>query len=516
MSHGPSPRLSTVAMDNPSHLPGNGRKTAAHLLGNMFSMGAMRIGTALISFVVTVVLARWMGPAGFGELAVLLSTYLFLQLLPSLGLHMLLIRELAMASESGERRLQAQSELVSNALVVSLLGVIPCGVGVWLAAPWVLKGLPDSQPAVLGLALTLIPMAFTSVADATFMGIERMRTSAWVTLAESLLRSALILLVVSQGGRSAAIVACLLLSRCAMVLMFLSDRELRQMLCLSQVSMGVCRRLLSHTPVLFTTVLASVFLSRLDMLSLPAFAARGWLSQTDIGQYGVGIRLYEFGLMVPTILSVVMFPVFSRLGAGSGRLAPAVALSLRAVLLLGLPAVALAVAATPLITLIFGAVYGGTTQLLPWLLLALLAAALGQLLSVAAYASGRQDTDLMSVVSSCGCLAVALVWLVPVHGVTGAAMAVCAMQAFSVVLRTVLLRQHLPMTELIQLGTRALTLVLLGVTTAICLGMVLDAHQRPLAWLAGSLVYLVALTQSRQLTRQHLNELLGLLARRKD
>lgn len=148
------------------------------------------------------------------------------------------------------------------------------------------------------------------------------------------------------------------------------------------------------------------------------------LSAEDLGHYAGAVRLFMFLMSLASAYFIVLLPRLARRRAEAGRaLAVEIASSLRRVLLPAMAVVALmAWLARPLLTHLFTPSFGAATVALRLLMLALLANLIGRHFRQVLLVSDRQVLDLRATALAAGVHVAFKVVLVPLFGLTGAAL----------------------------------------------------------------------------------------------
>lgn len=154
------------------------RTGTARLLSNTAYLASSQGITILVRMLYVVILARMLGPTGYGMFAYALSWYVLFMPLTSLGHGVILARELASASE---KSYAIASATLSHRLAVSLLVLSTC-----LTMGWLLNSERDGQALVMLFSLAILPRALSLWSHAVFAAFERTRT---VLAFESLFRS---------------------------------------------------------------------------------------------------------------------------------------------------------------------------------------------------------------------------------------------------------------------------------------------------------------------------------------
>jgi O-antigen/teichoic acid export membrane protein len=127
---------------------------ARRLFGNLSAQAATFGLSATLGTTTTVVLARWLGPEGFGGFKFLFAFIYFFQILNDLGINTTLIREIS--REPGRTR-----ALVQHTLGLKLLLSAISLVAAWAAAAWWPGLTPEVRWSVAIFALILPIQAMT-------------------------------------------------------------------------------------------------------------------------------------------------------------------------------------------------------------------------------------------------------------------------------------------------------------------------------------------------------------------
>lgn len=383
---------------------------ARRALGNFGAFAAMRFGTAALSFAFFVYLARQWNREMLGEFTTMLAIFFLLYQLPVLGLHVPVIRELA---QKPERRHAVLGNLVLLSTVFAVL--MGAGLGVFGVLSY-----PREMWAALWLvAACLLPSAVSAVAETDLMASERMGTIAAVNTVELLLRTAGWCILVWKGAGLAELAMTLFAGRLLAAALYLRGgfwKVLRR----SRYSMVEIRVLLSIAPVYMGLVALTAAVSRMDFVILSQLA-----DLDQVGMYAAPYKLYEAGMMIPTILIVVIFPGAARLYARSADALDVAARQLcRVWVTVGLPVVVVTVAlGAPLLRLLFGEPFVPAAPALAWLAVVPVIASVDITMSCVLQASHQQTYDLRALAIAFAVYMVALVLLIPPFGFVGAAAA---------------------------------------------------------------------------------------------
>ncbi len=398
------------------------------LAANTFTLLVSNAGSAMLSFLLSVMIGRALGEGGLGVYAAALAWVFPLALLAEFGLGTLITREVAQVPESAGAYLHATHRprlLLGSGLMLALV----------LAAP-----LLSSDPAVIqGIRLSA-PLVLIAPAFGAYTAVFRARRVMWPIAALNLgmlaAQVVLTLWVFSTGqGVLAALAINTLTSAGQLVAAWFiwyrwfSASGMTSVRTASMLSSQPHALLRRAWPFALAGVLAAVQ-ARLGFILLEQFAGAG-----EVGYYAASSRFVEALRLLPNAFFGALFPALAALSTDVPRLNQ----TFRRVLL-GLTAFGAVstLGLSLLAALVIGLTYGpdfapaaGVLQVLGWALLAGLLRA-GQTLYW--YALGREqyvNRVTMIAVLMQGLLSL---WLIPAYGAVGAAWGLVGVEVMMVFL----------------------------------------------------------------------------------
>ena len=383
----------------------------SRLSANTLTLLVSNAGSAVLSFLLSVMIGRALGEHGLGVYAAALAWVFPLTLLAEFGLGTLITREVAQAPERAGAYLHATHRprlLLGSGLMLALA----------LAAP-----LLSSDAAVIqGIRLSA-PLVLIAPAFGAYTAVFRARRVMWPIAALNLgmlaAQAGLTLWAFATGrGVLAALAINTLTSAGQMVAAWVIWRFwlTSPPAPLSTYGEGGFRLLRSAWPFALAGVLAAVQ-ARLGFILLEQFAGAG-----EVGYYAASSRFVEALRLLPNAFFGALFPALAALATNAPRLNQTFRRVLLALAAFGaVSAVGLSLLAVPVIALTYGpdfAPAGGVLQVLGWALLVSLLRA-GQTLYW--YALGREQyVNWMTMIALLvqGLLSL---WLIPAYGAVGAA-----------------------------------------------------------------------------------------------
>lgn len=308
------------------------------------------IRTVLL-FLITIVLARRLGPDDYGQFAAAFALYSILSALVGLGIAGTLVRAtIRPVSEPG---------LVRGVLVVR-------GLSAALVAMILVPILGYSLDFTISLMLAVCVGLFAYIFEALehyLQGQEAFTQLAWLRLGAAILMAGLTIFMCLDGQPTALVLAFRLTEW--FLFLLLSLCFLRRILVPTGASLRgdlrAAQKLARHSRPILLSTLAAVLYLKLDQLMLT------WLTTpAEVADYAIAAQLSEAWYVLPTTIAAVLLPSLVRLH-GQSPLQYAAALQHWSDILVTLAvfiAVVMSLVADPLVTLLFGADYAEAVSIL--------------------------------------------------------------------------------------------------------------------------------------------------------
>ncbi len=229
-------------------------------------------GRMLLSILLQVLVARWLGVVGLGKYTLLLAFLNIFQTVSELGLPALTIREAARERTATTQYLYATGSLQVVASVLAWGGMV--GFAALLGYP------PDTRLMLLIGGASLIPYALVSATSTVLQAQERMTPVVMIDLAGVLLTVAINIVLMWLGyGVLYLAIAIVITQGLAAIGSLVVLARLGQLRPVSWYP-ALMRALLRAAPEFFLLTLAVVAFSRMDVLALSRL--RG---ETEVGVY---------------------------------------------------------------------------------------------------------------------------------------------------------------------------------------------------------------------------------------
>jgi O-antigen/teichoic acid export membrane protein len=371
---------------------------------------ASNVLSPIFSMALVLAISRVQGVEMLGKYSLMMTVFVLGQSCATLGLPVLITRDVARARETAGRYFVTASVVTTGLLLPLVVLAVP-------ALHWLVADTELTR--ALGYVLVaLLPSVLTLYGEAVLLAFERAVDFVAVGLAENVLRATVGAALVLTGHGIAALALSLLGLRLFAAAVLLGVLRLRGIDLRAGVDRRLGRALVSSMPVVGSIPLVNALYARADIFMLT------WLGTwAEVGLYSAAARLVDVARTVAPAYSRALYPVLSRLqGTSLDEFAKVARRSLRDLLLVVVPiALVLSGLAYPLITLLYGsdlAPAAGSLRVLAWTLVPVAAAGtLAQML----FSAKKQGVDLsVNVIATV--VAVALnALLIPRWGALGAA-----------------------------------------------------------------------------------------------
>jgi O-antigen/teichoic acid export membrane protein len=311
-----------------------------------------KVSVLFLQIAGTVLIARQLGPGGRGAVAVALALVLVMQQVGSLGL--------ASANPYyGLKDRSSVSQIAANSLVVGFLAGALLAVVCLLAklvVPVTVRGLSwlDVGIVALGLPAALIFLYLQSI----LLGQGRIVAYNLIEAGQNLLSCVALavgLFVLGMGvsGCIAVLVGVYYVGAAGYLVLLRAGGN-----AVGSPDLGLARAMVRYAFRIYVAGLLSFLIIRLDL-----FLVNGYLGSRQAGLYAVSAGLADGLFVLPMVIGLNIFP---RIAGGAGIETSAAVFRLVALVYGGIVLVS-ALAAGPVIHLLYGAQFAGSAGLYRWL-----------------------------------------------------------------------------------------------------------------------------------------------------
>jgi O-antigen/teichoic acid export membrane protein len=371
----------------------------------------------IIVFVVSVAVARYLGPSRYGDLSYVLSLFSLFQFLATLGMDGVAIRDVAREPNDAPRILGTVLQLrlwagVANWIIFAVVSATLQGVG----SP------PHKMACLLGAALMF---QGAETIDLWFQSQLQSKRAVISRAAGYIIGSGVRIILVTQGAGLVAFSVPQVVESCSvMVLLALAYRKHPTPGAWAWHA-ATARRMLRQNWPLLLSGLSIIVYTRIDQLMLQHISGA-----REVGIFSAAISLSQPWLFVPLSIFASLVPSLARWHSESVSVFFArLQLVYSAVVLLALPIVAGLVLFAPTITaFVYGSSYSDASRPLAIHAIGTLFIALGSVQAMWIFRPNQTWLTLIQTGMGATVSVISNLLLMPTYGATGAAMSVLVAQ----------------------------------------------------------------------------------------
>jgi len=344
----------------------------------------------LISFFVTIYLARYLGVEVWGKYNFAFAYLAFFGIITDLGLQDLLVREMS-------RNEVKISKLVGNAyvirLILTMVGVLSSMVVISLI------GYPrDTTTFVYLAAFTLFFISFSDFYRTIFQTNLKMEYNMIAKLINRVISAVLIFYIIFViEGTVTQILLVLVLSEGVKTLInyYFSRRFVRPDY---EMDFGLWKYLLRECWPLALSQVIWIIYFRIDVVMLSAM-----VGDAPVGLYSAGYKLYEPLALIPRALTMSLFPIMSAsIKNSKDELLTTYRLGFKYIIIIALPlAIGITLLADRLILLVYGSEFAASAVALQILIWAFIFTSLNSVLTKLLVSIGRQKLTMIATATTC-------------------------------------------------------------------------------------------------------------------
>lgn len=262
----------------------------------------------ILAFIAFILIARYLGPGGFGWFSYALSFVVLFTLITDFGVSDLLIRDVA--GEIEEKKRKYIRNIATLKIVFSLIAFI-----VIISSVLALEDRKDMFIVITILSLSMILDSYNTFLKSIFRVFERMEYEAISILLEGVFKLGLILWVIRALPVNIVFISQMFLLTSIITLVFTAFAANIRFVPLGlSFDFKFWKRLFINSIPFSILILFHTINFRIDIIMLSKMA-----TNVVTGWYSVAIRLIEPILVIPVVFTAAVFPVMSRLSKTSRK-----------------------------------------------------------------------------------------------------------------------------------------------------------------------------------------------------
>ena len=390
----------------------------------------------LVSLVVVIYLARYLGTAGFGKYSFVFAYLAFFNIITDLGLQTILVREMA-------REPTRAPKLIGNAYIIRWI-LTALAVASSIIVITLMSYPADTTTYIYIASLTVLFISFSDFYRTIFEANLRMEYNIVAKLAFKGVSATLILFIIFMKGTLLHIMIALVFSEMVKTtLNYLFSRKFVKPQ--FEIDFGLWKYMIKEAlPIaIYSVVWVIHFRTDVVMLSMMQ-------GDAPVGIYSAAYKLCDPLSLIPGALTVSLFPLMSQFFKNSRRnLIKTYELSIKYVLIMILPiAISITFLADRIIFLIYGAEFKYSADVLRILVWAFVLTSINSVLLNLLISINQQKLNTISI-TLCAITNVILnFFLIPILSYNGAALATVVTKAVLLLASFFFVSRHLEMIPL--------------------------------------------------------------------
>ena len=389
---------------------------------NSFILATLRVIEPIISMAVIIAISRVMGPESIGAYVFLIAFTSMFGTVSQMGLHALLVREVA-------RNKERASIYLSSSIFIGI-GTSTIIIIVMNASKGYFNLNPEINHCLLLLSFSLLPGFAVNTFDSIFMAFERADLIFYGQLTSTIIRVGVSLIAIWAGGGIFHLALIILfsgiLTLILCIFMFKSYISKITYRVDFRISLDLMRN--SWTFLLITVV--SMVSARIDVLMLTRLT-----DMTQVALYSAAHKLFEMTMILPQAYFRSTFPELSRLSHSDSysfrNMSKDMLRYTAFYILLAIPVIL--VVAPLIVDLLYGGKFSSSSKILQVLIIGLIPWGGARIFANILVTSNLQRYDLISGVFATAVNVVLNLILIPAFGGLGAAVALsCSLSSFCV------------------------------------------------------------------------------------
>ncbi|CAD6492210.1 MAG: Polysaccharide biosynthesis protein [Candidatus Argoarchaeum ethanivorans] len=385
----------------------------------------------IISLVIMIYLARYLGTVGFGKYSFVFAYLAFFGIITDLGLQSILVREMARDSAIAPK-------LIGNAYIIKLILAV-FAVALSMIVITLMSYPADTTTYIYIGAFTILFGSFSDLYATIFQANLRMAYNIIAKLVFKVLSAALILWIIFSHGRLMEVFIVLVFSEMVKTLISysFSRKFVRPQF---SIDFELWKYLFKAALPLALSSVIWIIYYQIDMLMLSPMQG-----DTAVGIYSAAHKLFEPFIVIPYAFMISLFPIMSEaFKTSEERLIKSYKLGLKYLLIIALPiTIGIAILSDKIILLIYGAEFAESATVLQILICAIVFTFINFLLLNLLISINKQKLHALSM-GICAIVNVILnLILIPILSYNGAAIATLVTNAVLFIASFYFVSKHL-------------------------------------------------------------------------
>ena len=448
------------------------------MVKNAFWLTIGEIVSRFFRFFVVVYAARVLGASGWGTFSYALSIAGLIMIFSDLGLNAYTTRELSQNNPSS-------SALVSTAFFLKIFVLLVSTLLVLIIGSTISK-LPEANHLLIWVALILF---FDSLRDFGFAFIRAFNKMEWQTFSIAIMSVIVLVLglfLLHKNPAPISVAIAYLVGGfvgCIAIFWVIRNNVLSA---IGNFRFDLVKPILKISVTFAFTSLLGNILANSDVYMLGL-----WRTPAEIGFYAAGQRFYQFFLVIPSTISMALFPTLSRYGNDLEKSKVVLQKTMNVVLAIGIPiAFGGIILAHDIIIKILGVSYAATIPIFQVLMIMTVLSFPSMILSNAIFAQNEQKKLLVASATAAIVNIILNVFLIARLGALGAAISTLISLCVAILLMATMVKKIVNLSLIRGVGK----LLLAGIVMSICCLLLQALHVYfIITILVGGVIYVMSL-----------------------
>ena len=250
----------------------------------------------LFVLIVTIYIARFLGPSDFGILSYVITISSFVVIVGRLGMDSISIREFSIKKKDHEK-------LLGTVFWTMFFG----GLFAYLIIMFIIWSALDSNELKIYCSILSCSVFFTSFLCIEYFfqsHIKAKISSITKILSLSIVFLYKIYLIIINANLSAFIIAYLLDSVIISIFLLSIYLNIQNINFFKYFNLIIARKIIKSATPLFLSAIATIIFTRIDQIMIQSM-----LSMKEVGIYSIAVRIFESWILLPVIISTSILPI---------------------------------------------------------------------------------------------------------------------------------------------------------------------------------------------------------------
>lgn len=388
------------------------------------------IVTKLISFIISIIIARFLGETSFGLYSFAIAFTSLFAIFSDFGMKVLLRREVSRNKKDTNKLFM---DSMSSKIILSIISIII----VILFVKYTGQTL-EKQTVIIIAALATLTLTFTDNIYSIFQGYERMNYGAILSILRNILRFIITYLLLVSGFGLISVLLIMLIVRIIELIASLVIYTKKISKIHVDIKINRAKKLFLRAIPFGVAAVFILIYYKIDIIMLSYMT-----NDKTVGYYSAAYNLIEGLLFIPLAFSTAITPLASKLFVQSKlKMKKLLSESLRIMIVVSIPlAIGISILAEKIILLFYGDSYTGSIIALRVLIWSIIPTFLHYILGLFIVSTNNEKKGMIYTGICASCNILINLILIPRYGLLGAAFATILTELLLLILSYKLLKK---------------------------------------------------------------------------